>query len=112
MALFLLPLKCLCLLLVLTLHVVANKDSVLLAWECNSKHWREVFESVLALVASTETDYVTCEPADSQCMSKFRLLSYTAHLEGTLCPVAESVSRLAHLLLSLERDWHADMVQT
>mmetsp|Transcript_151149 Transcript_151149/g.483655 ORF Transcript_151149/g.483655 Transcript_151149/m.483655 type:complete len:95 (+) Transcript_151149:3-287(+) len=47
-----------------------------------------------------------------ECERAYRLMGHTSQFVGASCPVAESVARLAHLLVSFERDWHGDMMKT
>lgn len=87
-----------------TSSVVSEGTGFLPAWECGSDRWQNLYAASRAFF---EGKYQTsCSSAE--CMGEYRRLAETAARDGPVCPVADSVARLAHLGMTYERDVHGD----
>lgn len=85
------------------LLIVCVAPPALPKWDCGGPRWMAVLEATRRVFVDNG-----CERGSPQCVQDYRLLGTTARQDEALCPVASSVSRLAHLRMTYQRDWHGD----
>ena len=72
------------------------------SWDCDSLRWQRLWASTAAALGLAENDN------DESLLATLR---WTQRQEEPWCPVAVAASRLAHCILTFQRDWHGDILK-
>eukprot|EP00929_Paragymnodinium_shiwhaense_P109026 TRINITY_DN7538_c0_g8_i3.p1 TRINITY_DN7538_c0_g8~~TRINITY_DN7538_c0_g8_i3.p1 ORF type:complete len:676 (+),score=99.63 TRINITY_DN7538_c0_g8_i3:120-2147(+) len=92
----------------------SDNHSTTVAWKCGGPGWARVLKAIEQLTNADGSGSATkcLTSREKECTGSNRLLAYTSLAELPYCPIGIACARLAHIVLTLERDWHGDFMKT